>query len=228
MAEHKQIVGGGAKKVLYTLQTVGRMGVGKAAKALTSKNACKACAYGMGGQRGGMTNELGEFPSVCNKSVQAQSSDVQAAIPSPIFTHPIAELGELSGREMEKLGRLGMPIFKAAGADKFEPVGWDFAIAHAAAQLKVTAPERSFFYSSGRSSNEAGFIFQLLARAYGTNNVNNCSYYCHQATSEGLKTTIGSGTASVTLEDLTGCDLIFVIGANPSSNHPRFIHRLKN
>ena len=228
MAESKPIVGGGPKKVLYTLQTVGRMGVGKAAKALTSKNACKACAYGMGGQRGGMTNEMDEFPSVCNKSVQAQSSDVQAAIPGPIFEHSIAELGELTGREMEKLGRLGMPVFKAAGADRFEPVGWDFAIAHAAAQLKVTAPERSFFYSSGRSSNEAGFIFQLLARAYGTNNVNNCSYYCHQATSEGLKTTIGSGTASVELEDLTGCDLIFVIGANPSSNHPRFIHMLKN
>src|SRR4051812_46109164 len=103
MADSRQIVGGGAKKVLYTLQTVGRMGVGKAAKALTSKNACKACAYGMGGQRGGMTNELGEFPSVCNKSVQAQSSDVQAAIPEPIFAHSIADLAELSGREMEKL-----------------------------------------------------------------------------------------------------------------------------
>ena len=68
----------------------------------------------------------------------------------------------------------------------------------------------------------------MLARAYGTNNVNNCSYYCHQATSEGLATTIGKGTATIELEDLTGADLIFVIGANPSSNHPRFIHMLKN
>ncbi len=71
-------------------------------------------------------------------------------------------------------------------------------------------------------------MFQLLARAYGTNNVNNCSYYCHQATSEGLATTIGKGTSSVELADLTGADLIFVIGANPSSNHPRFIHMLKH
>ena len=70
-------------------------------------------------------------------------------------------------------------------------------------------------------------MFQLLARAWGTNNVNNCSYYCHQATSEGLNTTIGKGTSTVELEDLTGADLIFVIGANPSSNHPRFIHMLK-
>ena len=221
-------VGGGAKKILYALDTVRRMGPGKAAKALTSRNACKACAYGMGGQRGGMTNELGEFPSVCNKSVQAQSTDIQPPIPHAVFSHSIADLQELSGREMEKLGRLNTPVFKAAGADRFVPVAWDFAIAHAAARLKVTDPNRSFFYSSGRSSNEAGFVFQLLARAWGTNNVNNCSYYCHQATSEGLASTIGKGTSTVELEDLTGADLIFVIGANPASNHPRFIHMLKH
>lgn len=228
MADTSHIVGGGPKKVLYTLATIARMGVGKAGKALTAKNACKACAYGMGGQRGGMTNELDEFPSVCNKSVQAQSTDIQPAIPHEVFGHPLADLQELSGREMEHLGRLGTPLFKRAGSDRYEPVAWDFAIAHAADKLGATDPQRSFFYSSGRSSNEAGFLFQLLARAYGTNNVNNCSYYCHQATSEGLKTTIGSGTSSVELEDLTGADMIFVIGANPSSNHPRFIHMLKN
>ena len=226
--DRPQVVGGGARKVLYTLATVGRIGVGKAAKALTAKNTCKACAYGMGGQKGGMTNELGEFPSVCNKSVQAQSTDIQPPIPLEIFAHPIAELQELSGREMERLGRLNTPIYKAAGSDRYAPVEWDWAMAQAAARLKATDPSRSFFYSSGRSSNEAGFVFQLLARAFGTNNVNNCSYYCHQATSEGLATTIGKGTATVELADLTGADLIFVIGANPSSNHPRFIHMLKH
>ena len=226
--EHRRIVGGGARKVLYTLETLRRIGVGKAAKALTGKNACKACAYGMGGQRGGMTNELGEFPSVCNKSVQAQSTDIQPPIPTGIFAHPIAELAELSGREMERLGRLNSPIFRSAGGDRYRPVSWNWAIAYAAEQLAGVDPDRTFFYSSGRSSNEAGFVFQLLARLYGTNNVNNCSYYCHQATSEGLATTIGKGTATVELEDLTHADLIFVIGANPSSNHPRFIHMLKH
>lgn len=228
MAETSDIVGGGPKKVLYTLSTIGKIGVGKAAKALTAKNTCKACAYGMGGQHGGMTNELDEFPSVCNKSVQAQSTDIQPPIPAPIFKHTIAELAELSGREMERLGRLGTPLFRRAGSDRFEPLDWDAALEHASHRLAETDPQRTFFYSSGRSSNEAGFLFQLLARAYGTNNVNNCSYYCHQATSEGLATTIGKGTATVELEDLTGADLIFVIGANPSSNHPRFIHMLKN
>jgi len=223
----KPAIGGGAKKVLYTLRTVQRMGVVKAAKALTSKNTCKACGLGMGGQRGGMTDELGEFPAVCNKSVQAQSSDVQPAIPEEVFAHSLSELRELSGREMEHLGRLNFPLHKAKGEDRYRPIGWDEAMAIAGARLKAVKPERAFFYSSGRSSNEAGFLLQLMARVWGTNNVNNCSYYCHQATSVALGETVGTGTATVELEDLKGCDLIFVIGANPASNHPRFIHKLK-
>lgn len=222
----KEIVGGGVKKVLYTLNTVRRMGTMKAAKALSSNNACKACALGMGGQMGGMTNELGEFPSVCNKSVQAQSSDTQPGIPHEIFDHSLTDLQELDGRELEHLGRLDVPIFKGNGDYKYRPVTWDEAIDIAVSRLQATDPDRSFFYSSGRSSNEAGFLFQLVARLYGTNNVTNCSYYCHQATSVALSETIGTGTSTIELQDLTGCDLIFVIGANPSSNHPRFIHKL--
>src|SRR5689334_19870273 len=156
-------IGGGAKKVLYTLSTVQRMGVAKAAKALTSHNACKACGLGMGGQRGGMTDELGDFPAVCNKSVQAQSTDVQPAIPEEVFAHPISDLRELSGRELEHLGRLGTPLWKAKGSDRFEPICWDRAMEIAAARFAEVKPERTFFYSSGRSSNEAGFLLQLLA-----------------------------------------------------------------
>ncbi len=224
----KPIVGGGAKKVLYALATAQRIGLENTAKALTSKNACKACALGMGGQKGGMTNEAGEFPSVCNKSIQAQSTDIQPGIPLNVLTHALSDLKELDGHELEHLGRLAFPIHKPAGEDRFRAIDWAEALDLAAARFSATPPARTFFYSSGRSSNEAGFVLQLLARAYGTNNVNNCSYYCHQATSVGLGTTIGAGTSTVELEDLDRCDLIFVIGANPSSNHPRFIHKLKN
>ncbi len=181
----------------------------------------------MGGQRGGMTNELGEFPAVCNKSIQAQSTDIQPSIPREIFAHSVDSLRELSGHELEYLGRLGEPIFKAKNSDRYQSVTWDWAIEYAAAQFSAIEPQASFFYSSGRASNEAGFVLQLLARVYGTNNVNNCSYYCHQATSVALASTIGTGTATVELDDLSGCDLIFIIGANPASNHPRFIHKLK-
>lgn len=221
------IVGGGAKKVLYTLSTVKRIGLKQSAKALNSRNACKACGLGMGGQRGGMTNELDEFPAVCNKSIQAQSTDIQSPIPSEIFRHSLDDLRELSAHELEHLGRLNSPLFKAKEANRYYEADWEWALKYAAERFAQTKPEKSFFYSSGRSSNESGFVLQLLARLYGTNNVNNCSYYCHQATSVGLGTTIGTGTATVELNDLTQCDLVFVIGANPSSNHPRFIHQLK-
>ena len=224
----KTIVGGGTKKILYALRTAQRIGVLNSAKALSSKNACKACGLGMGGQAGGMVNELGEYPAVCNKSVQAQSTDIQPAIPEAVLTHPLADFAELDGHELEHLGRLATPIHKAAGADHYRVVDWEFALSRAAERLRATDPGRAMFYSSGRSSNEAGFLFQLFARAWGTNNVNNCSYYCHQASGVGLRTTIGTGTSTVELADLARCDLILVIGANPASNHPRFIHKLRD
>lgn len=221
------IVGGGARKILYTLQTVRRMGLLNSAKALNSHNACKACALGMGGQRGGMTDEQGEFPSVCNKSIQAQSTDIQPPIPPEVFQHSLADFRELSGHQLEHLGRLNTPLYKSAASDHYQPIDWERALDITANGFAAVSPQRSFFYSSGRSSNEAGFVLQLLARLYGTNNVNNCSYYCHQATGVGLGNSIGTGTATVELEDLDGCDLIFVIGANPASNHPRFIYKLR-
>ena len=227
-AEPITIVGGGPKKVLYTLKTVARIGLLNSAKALNSHNTCKACGLGMGGQRGGMTNELDEFPSVCNKSIQAQSTDIQAPIPLEIFEHTLNDFAQLSAHELEHLGRLNTPLYKSASSDKYEPIEWDDAINLMAVRFSAAKPERSFFYTSGRSSNEAGFVLQLLARLYGTNNVNNCSYYCHQATGVGLHNAIGTGTATLSLEDLGKSDCIFVIGANPSSNHPRFVHQLKN
>ena len=92
--------------------------------------------------------------------------------------------------------------------------------------MAKTDPREAFFYFSGRSSNEAGFLLQLVARLYGTNNVNNCSYYCHQASGVGLTSVTGSGTATVELKDIHTCDLIFLIGANPASNHPRLMRTL--
>ncbi len=229
MGSSENIVGGGTKKILYTLSTLKRIGLRNSTKALKSKNACKACGLGMGGQNGGMVNELGEFPSVCNKSVQAQSTDIQPAIPHELFNrHTLNDFQELTGYEMEHLGRLDTPLWKAKDSNKYTPLSWEEAFQKIGHKMNTTSASRSFFYSSGRSSNEAGFLFQLLARVYGTNNVNNCSYYCHQATGVALQNAIGSGTATVELNDLTGADLVFLIGANPASNHPRLIHKLKD
>ncbi|MCG8673577.1 MAG: molybdopterin-dependent oxidoreductase, partial [Pseudomonadales bacterium] len=198
------IVGGGTKKILYTLSTMRRIGLRNAAKALNSQNACKACGLGMGGQRGGMTNELNDFPAVCNKSVQAQSTDIQAPIPDSLFEqHAISDFRQLTAHELEHVGRLGSPVYKSATDTHYQPIEWDEAYDLMADRFRAAIPQRTFFYSSGRSSNEAGFVLQLLARVFGTNNVNNCSFFCHQATGVGLGSTIGGSTATVSLEDVT-------------------------
>jgi molybdopterin-dependent oxidoreductase alpha subunit len=218
---------GTLRPVLETLKNAERVPSLNPSAHFDSSNACKACGLGMGGQRGGRTNELDQFPQICRKSVQAQSTDTQEAIPVEVFDHTVAELAQLSGRELEHLGRLNHVLYKSADSQHYRPLGWPEALELAAKRFQAAPPDRTFFYTSGRSSNEAGFVLQLLARLYGTNNVNNCSYYCHQATSVGLQTTVGTGTATVDLEQLVHADCIFVIGANPASNHPRFIPILK-
>lgn len=192
-----------------------------------SKNACKTCALGMGGQLGGMRNESGHFPEVCKKSLQAMTADMQGAIKPEFWTkYSIAQLQTLSPRELEHMGRLTQPVIAEPGATHYRPVSWDEALAKVSDSMRSTRPDRAFFYASGRSSNEAGFLLHVLARAYGSNHVNNCSFYCHQASGVGLKESIGVGTATVALEDLDSCDLVFLIGANPSSNHPRLMSTL--
>lgn len=196
-------------------------------KALRSRNACKTCALGMGGQRGGMVDEAGRFPEVCKKSVQAMAADLQGAIrPETFQDMPFEKMQRLTSRELEHLGRLTTPLIAGPLDDRFRPVSWDEAMERTAAAISRTAPGRSFYYFSGRSSNEAGFLLQLFARLRGTNNVNNCSYYCHQASGVALASVTGSGTATVSLEDLDHCDLVILIGANPASNHPRFMKHL--
>ncbi len=218
---------GTLRPVLETLKNAERVPSLNPSAHFDSHNACKACGLGMGGQRGGRTNELDQFPQICRKSVQTQSTDTQDPIPVEVFDHTIAELAQLSGRELEHLGRLNHVLYKSADSKRYRPLGWAEAVELMARRFRAAEPDRTFFYTSGRSSNEAGFVLQLLARLYGTNNVNNCSYYCHQATSVGLQTTVGTGTATVDLEQLVHADCIFVIGANPASNHPRFVTILK-
>ncbi len=196
-------------------------------RALRSKNTCKTCALGMGGQAGGMRNELGRFPEVCKKSVQAMAADMQGQIPLGFFDEfSLEQLAGFSSRELEAAGRLTQPVIAGPLDSHYRAIGWDDALDRIAAKLNRTKPDESFFYFSGRSSNETGFLYQLFARLYGTNNVNNCSYYCHQASGVALASVTGSGTATVVLDDLNHCDLVFIIGANPASNHPRLMRTL--
>lgn len=219
--------GGGWKAIGYSLKLASRVGWWKMWKALRSKNACKTCAVGMGGQLGGMVNEGGYFPEVCKKSFQAMASDMQGRIRPDFFQKmDLPRLRAMTPRDLEYSGRLVDPVILERGASHYCTIGWDEALDRIAEQLRAAGRQRSFFYASGRSSNEAGFLLQMLARLLGTNYVNNCSYYCHQASGVGLGSSIGTGAGTIRLEDLDQTDLYILIGANPASNHPRLMRSL--
>src|SRR5262245_55416233 len=155
------------------------------------------------------------------------AADMQGRIrPEFSATYGFDQLRQFSPREMEHMGRLNEPVYAGPNDTHYRPISWDDAQALCIDWLKRTPPNQNFFYSSGRSSNEAAFLLQLFARLYGTNNVNNCSYYCHQASGVALRGALGTSTATVTLDDLRGCDLFFLIGGNPASNHPRLMTEL--
>ncbi len=219
--------GGGWAAIWYAFRKAWQAGPFKMWKALRSKNACKTCALGMGGQKGGMVNEAGRWPEVCKKSLQALAADMQGAIKPDFWnTYSVEQLKRFSPREMESCGRLVQPVIYERGENYYRPIDWDEALTRIVHRLKSLPADETFWYFSGRSSNEAGFLLQLFARLYGTNNVNNCSYYCHQASGVGLTSSIGSGTATVVLEDVEHADLVFLIGGNPASNHPRLMTTL--
>src|SRR6188472_2385261 len=219
--------GGGWAAILYTLRQANRVGWLRLWRAMRAKNACKTCALGMGGQKGGMVNEAGRFPEVCKKSVQAMAADMQGRVREGFFEEfGFDKLSRFTPRELEASGRLVEPLIAGPGDRAFRAASWDEALGQVVGTMKATPPDESFFYFSGRSSNEASFLLQLFARLYGTNNVNNCSFYCHQASGVGLASVTGSGTATIELEDLEHADCVFVIGGNPASNHPRLMRTL--
>ena len=219
--------GGGVASILYAWRKARQAGVLRFYRRMRAKNACKTCALGMGGQRGGMHNETGNALEVCKKSMQAQAADMQPPIPEALFReHAHVEFLTWDHKKLEDAGRLGFPLVLEDGASHWRRLSWREALDRAAAALRATPPEAALFYASGRSSNEAAFLLQCFARVFGTNNINNCSYYCHQASSVGLGLALGTGTATVEHEDLEHADFAFVLGANPASNHPRLITRL--
>lgn len=221
--------GGGWPAIMYSLEKALEVGPWRLWKRMRSKNACKTCAVGMGGQLGGMVNETRHFPEVCKKSLQAQAADMKGAILPEFFdNNDIGSLLKLTPKQAEDAGRLTFPLILEPGASHFKAISWEQAMDTAARSLRDSSPENVAFYASGRSSNEAAFLLQSFARVYGTNHVMNCSYYCHQASGVALKMAFGTGTATITLEDVSQCDLILLLGTNPASNHPRMMGQLVN
>ncbi|MGH3662370.1 MAG: FdhF/YdeP family oxidoreductase, partial [Micromonosporaceae bacterium] len=183
---------------------------------------CPGCAWPEPGKR-----HLAEF---CESGAKAVADEATRKTVAPEFfeKHSLAELADKPGRWLNQQGRLVSPVFKDSGDEHYRPISWDDAMGLIATELKrLKSPDEAAFYTSGRTSNEAAFAYQLFVRQFGTNNLPDCSDMCHESSGVALNETIGVGKGSVLLEDLHQADLIFVVGQNPGTNHPRMLMALE-
>lgn len=167
----------------------------------------------------------------CENGAKAVSWEATSKRTTPEFfaAHTVSELWDWSDHALESEGRLTHPMVYDHATDTFQPIAWDDAFQRIGKTLgALPHPNMAEFYTSGRTSNEAAFLYQLFAREFGTNNFPDCSNMCHEATSVGLPDSIGVGKGTVTLEDFDHADAIFCIGHNPGTNHPRMLATLRD
>src|SRR5450830_1352240 len=166
----------------------------------------------------------------CENGVKAVAAEATSKRVYPEFfaRHTVTELLQQSDYELEQHGRLTDPMVYDAASDQYKLIGWDEAFALMARHLNALPdPNQATFYTSGRTGNEAAFLFQLFVRLYGTNNFPDCSNMCHEPTSRGLPGTVGIGKGTVTLEDFEHADTLLIFGQNPATNHPRMLGELR-
>ena len=142
--------------------------------------------------------------------------------------HSVEELSRLSDFELNKLGRVVEPMVLGPDSLHYEPITWQDAFELISDELhELKNPNEAIFYTSGRSSNEAAYLYGMFARAFGTNNMPDCSNMCHESSGVALSETLGIGKGSVKLDDLYGAEVILVVGQNPGTNHPRMLSALE-
>jgi molybdopterin-dependent oxidoreductase alpha subunit len=204
-----------------------QMGVRRTALTLLKVNQkngfdCPGCAWPEPGHR-----HAAEFCENGAKAV-AEEATLRRVTPDFFAAHPVSDLARRSGYWLGQQGRLTQPMYLAEGSDTYEPVPWERAFDIIAEELHaLSSPDEAVFYTSGRTSNEAAFLYQLFARELGTNNLPDCSNMCHESSGSALSETIGIGKGRVLLEDLYQSDLIIVAGQNPGTNHPRMLSALE-
>ena len=158
----------------------------------------------------------------------AEEATIRRVGPDFFAAHPVTELAQKTDYWLGQQGRVTEPMVLREGATHYQPIGWDEAFTMIAEKLNgLTSPDEAVFYTSGRTSNEAAFLYQLLVRSFGTNNLPDCSNMCHESSGTALKETIGVGKGSVHLSDFAEADLIMVVGQNPGTNHPRMLSALE-
>ena len=224
----RQSSAAGIASVLSTLNHAREeMGVVRGARALLRVNQkdgfdCQSCAWPNPEER-----HLAEF---CENGAKAVADEATTRRITPDFfrRHSVAELARQTDHWLGKQGRLTQPMILRDGSEHYEPISWDAAFDLLSHELRALAsPDEAVFYTSGRTSNEAAFLYQLFVRQYGTNNLPDCSNMCHESSGTALTETIGVGKGTVTLEDFGLADAIFIIGQNPGTNHPRMMSALQ-
>lgn len=219
----------GVKAVLVSMQhALSQMGPVRTAATLAKLNQrhgfdCPGCAWPE--EHGG--RKLAEF---CENGAKAVAEEATKRVVTPEFfaRHTIAELDAKPEYWLSQQGRLTHPMVLRPGDDHYRPIGWDDAYRLIADELAaLDDPNQAVFYTSGRTSNEAAFLYQLFVRSFGTNNLPDCSNMCHESSGTALIDAIGIGKGSVTVEDLVQADLILIAGQNPGTNHPRMLSVLE-
>lgn len=221
-------VAGGLKAVISSLQhTQKEMGIFSGMKTLLKMNQlegldCPGCAWPDPAHR-----SAAEF---CENGAKAVVDEATSKRVEPHFfaEHTIGELRKKSGRWLNAQGRITTPMILKEGSQNYEPLSWEAAFELIADELaSLESPDEAVFYTSGRTSNEAAFLYQLFVRIFGTNNLPDCSNLCHESSGVGLTETIGIGKGTVLLEDFSKADAIFIFGQNPGTNHPRMMTALQ-
>ncbi len=204
------------------------MGLSRSISSLSKLNQkggfdCPGCAWPDPDHR----SKLGEF---CENGVKAIAEEATTSRVDPDFfaRHSIAEISQWSDLEIGKKGRLTTPMLLQEGEQHYRPVSWEDAFELIAKELKaLDHPDQGIFYTSGRSSNEAAFLYGLMIRAFGTNNMPDCSNMCHESSGVALNQTLGIGKGSVSLDDFEKAEVVMVMGQNPGTNHPRMLSALE-
>lgn len=213
-------------------RSVEQMGTGRTIKALRLLNQregfdCPGCAWPEPREIDGEKRKLAEF---CENGAKAVAEEAtKRRVDREFFAnHPIEDLRGKTDYWLGQQGRITEPFVLREGATHYEPISWDDAFELVAGELKaLTDPNEAIFYTSGRTSNEAAFLYQLLVRSFGTNNLPDCSNMCHESSGAALSATTGVGKGSVSLADIHKADLIVVVGQNPGTNHPRMLSALE-
>ena len=218
----------GVPGVLHsTIPAVEGMGLNRSRKTLLAMNQkdgfdCMSCAWPDPTHR-----KTFEFCENGAKAVTWEATPI--TIGSEFWAeHPVSDLLGRSEYWLGMQGRLTEPVHKAAGDDHYRPISWAEAFRVIADKLnRLDSPDQAAFYTSGRTSNEAAFAYQLFVRAFGTNNLPDCSNMCHESSGWAMGQTIGIGKATITYDDFGKADLIIVMGQNPGTNHPRMLTALE-